>query len=59
MPPGLTDDGVVVAGERSSLDFGLHVHGYSPFVELGARAEARAAGVNERWCCGSMRDGLP
>src|SRR6266851_2256783 len=36
MPPGLTNDGVVVRCEPSCLDFGFHVHGCSPFVKFGA-----------------------
>src|SRR5216684_1936160 len=45
MPPGLTNDGVVVRRERSSLDFGLHVHGDSPFLEFGTRNKLHATGL--------------
>lgn len=58
-PPELTNDGVVIAGELSCLDFGLHVHDLSPFVQFRARAEARVTGVNERPSCGLQRAFLP
>ncbi len=40
--PVLTNHDVVICGELSSHDVGLHVHGYSPFVELWARLLRRA-----------------
>src|SRR5216684_3309658 len=45
MPPGLTNDGVVVRGERSCLDFRFHVHSWSPFVEFGADLNACRPGL--------------
>src|SRR5207244_13152253 len=35
-PAGLTDDRAVVCGDPACRDLGLHVHGFSPFLEFWA-----------------------